>query len=108
MTKPTRPPTPEDPGVPSPPAPTSPLSINAFPVGGRPTDPQIQLHVSPDGGLTWHPQASKSLGGVGSYRQRVRWFRCGSSENMVLRFIISDPVPMAALDLQINAEGASA
>ena len=100
MTKPTRPPV-VDSGE-------SPTSGDSFPIAGRATDPQILLYVSPDGGMTWNAGPAKSLGAVGKYRQRVRWYRCGSGENLVLRFVVSDPTPLAALDLQISADGASA
>ena len=91
MTKPTRPPV-ETPG-------------DGFVVDtSRPDDPRIQLSVSKDGGATWLAQAMKPLGALGEYAQRVRWHRCGSGFGLVLRFTVSDPVPLAALDLQLEVE----
>ena len=99
MTKPTRPPVVE-----------TPESIgggDAFAIGGRPDEPQIMLSISGDGGMTWLSLPSRSLGPVGAYRQRVRWHRLGSNYNMVIRFAVSDPVPLAVLDLQIEAMGSA-
>lgn len=94
MTKPTRPTVPD--------ISTSPGSGDAFPVGGRPSDPQILCYVSPDGGMSWHAMPQRSLGAIGVFRQRIRWHRLGSGYNVVLRFVVSDPVPFAALALEVE------
>lgn len=87
--------------------PTAPPVSSEFPAAAeRPADPQILCYVSVDGGMTWSAQPSKSLGAVGVYRKRVKWHRLGSAENVVLKFAVSDPVPLAVLDCQIEAEGA--
>ena len=93
MTKPTRPPETETPGG------------SGFGVGGRPVDPQIMCHISRDNGSTWNALPSRSLGGIGEYAKRVRWHRGGAGVTLVLKFVVSDPVPLAFLDLQIEAIG---
>jgi hypothetical protein len=95
VTKPTRPPIEETPGG------------SGFVVGTRPTDPQILAYVSKDGGSTWNALPSRSLGGIGEYAKRVRWHRGGSGTSLVLKFVCSEPVPLAFLDLQIEALGGS-
>ena len=94
MTKPTRPPdtTPDAGGT-------------GFAVGGRPTAPQILCYVSRDSGATWHAMPSRSLGAIGEYASRVRWHRGGSGYSLVLKFVVSEPVPLAVLDLQVQARG---
>ena len=98
MTKPTRPPDLE----------TPPITEGGFVLDTtRPTAPQILCYVSNDGGMTWSAAPSRSLGGIGEYRQRVKWHRLGSAENIVLRFSCSEPVPLAVLNCEIEAEGAA-
>ena len=76
-----------------------------FVIGGRPTDPQILCYVSADNAATWTALPSRSLGALGEYASRVRWHRGGSGRSLVLKFVVSDPVPLAFLDLQIEALG---
>ncbi len=91
MTKPTRPPIEEIP------------SEGGFTTdASRPSNPRIQLSVSADGGMTWLAMPAKPLGAIGEYAQRVRWHRCGSGFGLVLKFVVSEPVPLAALDLQVE------
>ncbi len=71
----------------------------------RPADPQILCYVSYDGGRTWSAAPSKSLGAIGEYRQRVRWWRLGAAENIVLKFTCSEAIPLAVLDCTIEVEG---
>ena len=73
----------------------------------RPSDPQILCYVSYDGGRTWSAAPSKSLGAIGQYRQRVKWWRLGAAESIVLKFTCSEPVPLAVLDCTVEVEGAA-
>jgi hypothetical protein len=68
----------------------------------RPAEPVVMLQVSRDGGATWSAAVSRPLGPIGAYGQRTRWFRQGWGRNLVLRFSISDPVPVTVLDQQIQ------
>ena len=95
MTKPTRPP---DTGTPTEGGFTLDLS--------RPASPQILCYVSRDGGMTWAAMPSQSLGGIGAYSQRVKWWRLGSGDNLVVRFSCSEAVPLAVLDCNAEVEGA--
>jgi len=94
------PPPPPPYGSGDPPEAPLPFSQEADPV--RPDDPQIMLQVSRDGGATWTAAVSRSLGPVGFYQQRVRWLRQGSGHNLVLRFSVSDAIPLAVLDQQVE------
>jgi len=86
----------------------TPPAGTGFAVGGRPDDPTILCYVSRDSGATWLALPSRSLGAIGEYAQRVRWHRGGSGYALVLKFVVSDPVPLAFLDLEVEARGGSA
>lgn len=115
MTKPTRPPIvpPEEPGTPPPSGGggggSSPGdgNIAGYPAVTTPypDDPHIMLAISTDGGITWGEWLPRSLGKIGEYRQRVQWHRLGSSDKLVLKFSVSDPVPLTVLDLDVTLEG---
>lgn len=65
---------------------------------GQGVDPQIMLDISDDGGRTWsYPQSWRSMGRLGAYRQRLRWFKLGNFYQRVMRITISDPVPRRIL-----------
>lgn len=60
---------------------------------GQGSDPQIMMDYSRDGGRTFiNLQIWNSLGKIGAYLQRVRWFRLGQSRQWLIRLMISDPV----------------
>lgn len=60
---------------------------------GQGSDPQIMMDYSKDGGRTFiNLQIWNSLGKIGAYLQRVRWFRMGQSRQWLIRIMISDPV----------------
>jgi hypothetical protein len=60
---------------------------------GQGSDPQIMLDYSTDGGRTFKsPQIWNSLGKIGAYTQRARWFRMGQARQWIFRVMISDPV----------------
>jgi hypothetical protein len=81
----------------------SPLTFATEAAPVRPSEPVVMLHVSRDGGATWSAAVSRPLGGIGEYDQITRWFRQGSGRNIVLRFSISDPVPVTVLDVLVKA-----
>lgn len=60
---------------------------------GQGSDPQIMMDYSRDGGRTFiNLQIWNSLGKIGAYLQRVRWFRLGQARQWLIRIMISDPV----------------
>jgi hypothetical protein len=56
--------------------------------------PQIEMRSSRDGGRTWGPFRSASLGAQGKYRTRPKWRRLGSFDapGALLHFRVTDPV----------------
>lgn len=63
-------------------------------VSGQGVDPQVMLDISDDGGRTWsYPQSWRSMGRLGAYGQRLRWFKLGNFYSRVMRVTVSDPVP---------------
>jgi len=68
-------------------------------------DPQILLDWSDDHGRTWSNQLSASMGKVGEYTKRVKWFRLGQSRDRIFRITISDPVKRVIISGHIEAEG---
>ena len=67
--------------------------------------PQIRMDYSDDGSRTFTSEISRSLGGIGEYKTRVRWKRLGRIANTrVLRWKVTDPVPINVYGLFANAE----
>jgi hypothetical protein len=65
---------------------------------GQGSDPQIMMDYSKDGGRTFiNLQAWQSVGKIGAYLQRCRWFRLGESRQWSLRIMISDPIKRVIL-----------
>jgi hypothetical protein len=65
-------------------------------------NPTALLSWSDDGGRIWSNEKPASLGAIGGYRRRARWYRCGQFRERYLRIVISDPVKVAIL--AANAE----
>lgn len=60
---------------------------------GQGSDPQIMMDYSKDGGRTFiNLQAWQSMGKIGAYLQRCRWFRLGEARQWAIRVMISDPI----------------
>jgi hypothetical protein len=64
---------------------------------GQGSDPQCMLSWSDDGGRTWSNEHWRSMGQVGQFRHRVRWYRLGQFRHRVLRVAVSDPVPVTII-----------
>ena len=62
---------------------------------GQGSDPQIMLRISRDGGHTFGPTRSKSLGALGNYKKRVFWDRNGRGRDVVFELSGTDPVRIA-------------
>jgi hypothetical protein len=62
-------------------------------VTGQGSNPQIFLDYSRHGGRTFiNYQQFNSLGALGQYLNRVRWFNLGQAFQWTFRIHISDPV----------------
>jgi hypothetical protein len=63
---------------------------------GQGTDPQVMLRVAKDGGA-YGREKWASLGGIGQYKQRVRFWRLGKGTDFLLEISVSDPVVSALM-----------
>lgn len=60
--------------------------------------PQLWLEWSDDGGRTWSARKpARSMGKIGEYRQRLRWWRLGSARERIYRLTVADPVKRSIL-----------
>lgn len=66
--------------------------------------PNAVLRISDDGGLNFGPDIPTSLGQVGDYLQKARWYRLGYSYDRVYEVYVSDPVRVEILSAKIEAE----
>lgn len=71
---------------------------------GQGSDPQVMLRVSRDGGYTWGPILSRSMGLIGHYAARVIWWRLGIARNFAFEWSGSDPTQLAILDAYLDGE----
>jgi len=55
-------------------------------------EPVAGLSRSKDGGKTWGPESTRSMGKIGEYRKRVLWRSVGRSKDVVFKLRISSPV----------------
>lgn len=62
---------------------------------GSATAATMALQISNDGGATFGPAISKSLGAQGRALERVRWFPLGTARNRVFRLWQTDAAPFA-------------
>ena len=70
---------------------------------GQGSDPQIMLQFSKDGGHTWSYERWKSLGKIGKYLTRTKWYQLGIARNMVFRVRVSDSVNAALINAVVDA-----
>ena len=75
----------------------SPLAI------GPGSNPVGMLRYSDDSGHTWSNRSTATLGKIGEYWARCRFFRLGSGRNRVFEFSVSDPVPVVILGAYLDA-----
>lgn len=70
---------------------------------GQGSDPQMMLRVSKDGGNTWTPEMTRTIGRTGQFRDRARFMRpCGNARDIVIELSITDPVKRAIVQGVIN------
>jgi hypothetical protein len=70
---------------------------------GQGTTPKAMLRWSTDGGSTWSNEHWKSIGTVGSYKNRAIWRRLGYSRDMVFEVSVSDPVNAVIVSANLEA-----
>ena len=76
-----------------------------------PTDPQVMLRWSDDGGHTWSNEHWASTGKIGEYGKRVIWRRLGMTTKLrdrVYEISGSDPVKIAIMGAELTATPTSA
>ncbi len=71
---------------------------------GQGSDPQLMFQLSRDGGKTWGPERSISIGKQGEYSRRAIVRQLGIARNPVGRITMSDPVFWALCAAYLEAE----
>jgi hypothetical protein len=59
---------------------------------------QAMLRYSNDGGATWCDWRRRTLGALGHQRDRLTWYRCGSSRDRVWQIRCTDDVPFSVIE----------
>ena len=70
---------------------------------GGPTVGNITLEVSNDGGFTFNAPLQRSLGAIGRWMHRVRWFALGTARDRVFRLRCADPVSLTIHAATVDA-----
>lgn len=78
---------------------------NAQPYG-QGSDPKVMLKVLDDGGRTERATRWKSVGALGNYRSRVKFYNLGSTRDRVYEIGVSDPVVWNIYGAYIETEEA--
>jgi hypothetical protein len=71
---------------------------------GQGSSPMVMMQYSDDGGQTWSSERWASAGQIGQYTWRVVWHRLGRFRSRVLRFSVSDPVPITLMGILADYE----
>lgn len=71
-------------------------SASGSPVLGQ--HPQIMMRISYDGGETWGNERWMSIGEIGDYVKRVKFYQIGQYRNGVCEIVFTDPVPIDLID----------
>jgi hypothetical protein len=71
---------------------------------GQGSDPLMMMRWSKDGGHTWSPLRTMSMGEIGRYARRARLTRLGKARDWVFEISISDPVKRVVLGAAIDAK----
>lgn len=72
---------------------------------GNTPDHEVMLDYSDDGGRNWSNTRRRSLGAIGEYLKRVRFWRTGAFRNRVLRIRVSSPCKRDLLGAVVSLEG---
>jgi len=71
---------------------------------GQGDEPQMWMQYSDDGGYTWSHEKWASMGALGEYSKRLRWYNLGLSRNRMYRFGGTDPVKRHIISAHVEAE----
>jgi hypothetical protein len=69
---------------------------------GQGSSPIVLLSWSDDGGHTWSNEHPVSMGAMGKYRTRAKWWRLGVARDRVFRVATSEPVPVTWLGVELD------
>ena len=73
------------------------------PVVGQGDNPVVRMSVSRDGGITYSPEISRSLGIAGSYYSPISWPMLGRfARSACFRFDISEPIKKVFVRLEVD------
>jgi len=63
---------------------------------------KVLMQISDTSGKTWSNSYESSTGKAGQDKKRVIWRRLGQKRDCILRFIITDAVPIRILGLYVR------
>ncbi len=69
---------------------------------GQGSDPLARLRISDDGGRTWGKPYFCSIGKIGDYQARVKYYRLGNARDRVWELMVSDPVFAVVLGATVD------
>jgi hypothetical protein len=75
-------------------------------VSGQGSDPQLMLRYSNDGGNTWSPYRTGSIGKIGEYNTLCRFWDCGMARDRLWEISMTDPVPFAIVGAYLMGRSA--
>lgn len=82
------------------------METGTNPIIGQGSAPVVRMSVSKDGGYTYSPEISRTMGSTGDYYSAISWPALGRYPRSVcFRFDISEPIKkvFARLEVEINA-----
>ncbi|KRG69125.1 hypothetical protein [Pseudoxanthomonas dokdonensis] len=68
------------------------------------SDRKVQISYSDDGGRNWSNWRERSLGELGEYGKRVRFWRLGRFRNRIYRIRVSSPIKRDLLGGVVNIQ----
>lgn len=71
---------------------------------GQGAAPLLMLRYSSDGGHTWSPERTATVGAAGQYGARAKFSRLGSGRNRVWEISMTDPVKFAVFGAVVDGE----
>jgi hypothetical protein len=66
--------------------------------------PTVMLRYSDDGGISWSSEKWQPLGRIGQTYARAIWRMLGQSRNRVYEFTVTDPVDVAIMGVDLDAQ----